>query len=235
MKIQIYVTFTLVLISSLFQNGCYGQDLQKKRFTMIEQQLKKRGISSPAVLEAMEKVPRHLFVPEKYRSMAYDDRPLPIGYEQTISQPYIVALMTETLNLKPGSKILEIGTGSGYQAAVLAHMGLEVYSIEIVPELAVQAIESLKTAGYKNVNVRTGDGYKGWPEKAPFDGVLLTAAPEEIPPALLSQLKPEGVMVIPVGPDNEVQTLKKIVKHEDGITETNLIDVRFVPMVRNEK
>lgn len=234
MNIQI-TTFLLVLIASLFHKGCYSQDFQKKRYIMIEQQLKKRGISSPTVLEAMENVPRHLFVPEKYRSMAYDDRPLPIGHGQTISQPYIVALMTETLNLGPGSRILEIGTGSGYQAAVLADMGMEVYSIEIVPELAVQAIENLKVSGYTNVNVHIGDGYKGWPEKGPFDGILLTAAPEEIPQALLNQLKPGGIMILPVGAVNQVQTLKKIIKHKDGNTETNLLDVRFVPMIRNEK
>jgi len=202
---------------------------------MIEQQLKKRGISSAPVLKAMEVVPRHLFVPEEYRSMAYDDRPLPIGHDQTISQPYIVALMTETLNLEAGSKILEIGTGSGYQAAILAEMGMKVYSIEIVPELAAQALENLKTSGYTEVNVRTGDGYKGWPEEAPFDGILLTAAPEVVPPLLLNQLKPEGVMVLPVGPEYQVQTLKKIVKHKDGITETTLNKVRFVPMIQNEK
>lgn len=225
----------LMLIISLTQIRGYSQDIQMKRQTMIEEQLQQRGISSPAVLEAMNIVPRHLFVPEDRQEQAYKDHALPIGHGQTISQPYIVALMSETLGLDPGSKILEIGTGSGYQAAVLAEMGMTVYSIEIVPQLADQARINLKTTGYTSVHVRTGDGYKGWPEEAPFDGIILTAAPGTIPPVLIEQLKPGGVMVLPVGRENQIQTLKKIIKTQDGIKETDLIKVRFVPMVRDKK
>lgn len=235
MKNGISIRYLFLLILTLPHIGCYSQDFQNQRNTMIEQQIKKRGISSPAVLEAMKTVPRHLFVPEAQKELAYEDHALPIGHDQTISQPFIVALMSETLGLKPGSRILEIGTGSGYQAAVLAEMGMEVYSIEIVPELAAQAIENLKESGYQDVIVRTGDGYKGWPEEAPFDGIILTAAPEQIPPVLLDQLKAGGVMVLPVGAENKVQTLKKIIKTKEGIAETSLIQVRFVPMIRDEK
>jgi protein-L-isoaspartate(D-aspartate) O-methyltransferase len=177
----------------------------------------------------MRKVPRHLFVDPSQRGQAYEDHPLPIPGNQTISQPYIVAIMTELLDLQPGERVLEIGTGSGYQSAVLAHLAKDVHTIEIVPELARSAAARLKELGYQNVTVREGDGYRGWPERAPFDGIIVTAAPERIPQPLLDQLAPGGVMVIPVG--GFFQELKVFRKSADGrITEKDVLPVRFVPM-----
>lgn len=209
-----------------------AQDYQEERDEMVRTQIEARGIKSQIVLEAMQKVPRHLFVPEKLKPDAYTDRPLSIGHEQTISQPFIVGFMSESLAAEPGDKVLEIGTGSGYQAAVLAEMGLEVWSIEIIPELAEQAKENLEKAGYQNVNVKEGNGYQGWPEEAPFDAVIITAAPESIPDALVEQLRTGGVMVLPVGSLHTVQSLKKVEKKEEGITQSTLLPVRFVPMVK---
>jgi protein-L-isoaspartate(D-aspartate) O-methyltransferase len=186
---------------------------------------------SPEVLAAMSRVPRHLFVPQDARRYAYQNRPLPIGHEQTISQPYIVALMSDLLAVKAGERVLEVGTGSGYQAAVLAEMGIEVYSIEIVELLARQAAETLQAAGYGQVHTRAGDGYQGWPEHAPFDGVIVTAGASHLPQPLLDQLKPGGRMVIPLGEAYDVQDLLLIRKDESGGTHTqNLIPVRFVPL-----
>ena len=196
---------------------------------MVESQIVARGVRDPRVLAAMRKVPRHRFVDDAQRAEAYEDHPLPIPGNQTISQPYIVALMTELLELKPDSRVLEIGTGSGYQSAVLAELAKEVYTIEIVPELARLARTRLSELDYANVTVREGDGYRGWPEHAPFDGIIVTAAPERIPQPLLDQLAPGGIMVIPVG--GFFQELKVFRKSADGrITERDILPVRFVPM-----
>jgi protein-L-isoaspartate(D-aspartate) O-methyltransferase len=198
------------------------------RAAMVKNQIAARGVKDELVLEAMRRVPRHLFVPEEFRSQAYEDHPVPIGEGQTISQPYIVGLMSELLQVKGGDKVLEVGTGSGYQAAVLAAMGCQVYTIEIRPALAAQARERLQRLGYSNVHVRVGDGYRGWPEAAPFAGIIVTAAPEKIPQPLLEQLAPGGRLVIPVG--SFYQQLKVITKEETGFSEKDVIPVRFVPM-----
>ena len=195
---------------------------------MIEEQIKARGVSQPEVLAAMEEVPRHRFVPEGYRDEAYADHPLPIGSGQTISQPYIVALMTELLELDGDDRVLEIGTGSGYHAAVLSRVAGEVYTIEILDGLGHRARGVLEDLDYENVEVRIGDGYRGWPEKAPFDGIILTAAPPKIPEPLLEQLKVGGKLVVPVGAF--VQDLKVVTRTEDGYETRNVAPVRFVPM-----
>ena len=198
------------------------------RLAMVEDQIRSRGVSDPAVLRALEKVPRHLFVGSEHAAEAYDDHPLPIGYNQTISQPYIVALMTELLELEADSRVLEIGTGSGYQAAVLAEISSEVYSIEIVEPLAERSAALLERLGYGNVKVRAGDGYAGWPEEAPFDAVVLTAAPPAIPPPLLEQLARGGRLVAPVGDFS--QELVLITRSADGLERREILPVRFVPM-----
>ena len=199
---------------------------------MVKNQIEGRGIQDAGVLRVMRDTPRHLFIPENLRDMAYDDGPLPIGEGQTISQPYIVALMTELLQLTGNEKILEIGTGSGYQAAVLSPLAKEIYSIEIIPSLADRANERLKKMRYNNVTVKCGDGYKGWKEHAPFDRIIVTAAPNDIPPLLINQLKVGGKLVLPVG--TRYQKLKVITKMQDGeIGEKNIISVRFVPMVHS--
>lgn len=201
---------------------------------MVEEQIAQRGIRDARVLDALRRTPRHLYVPENLREQAYDDTPLPIGHGQTISQPYIVGLMTELLQLEPGHKVLEIGTGSGYQAAVLARLAGRVYSIELIPELAARATATLRIAGLRNVEVRTGDGYLGWPAEAPFDRVILTAAPPELPEALVSQLKPGGRLVAPVG-RGAGQLLILVTKAKDGqVRRETVIPVRFVPMVPGE-
>lgn len=196
---------------------------------MIEEQIIARGVNSPAVIGALRKVPRHEFVPDNYRDLAYSDRPLPIGLEQTISQPYIVALMSDLAGIGPGSRVLEVGTGSGYQAAVLAAMGAQVYSIEIIPELAEQAARTLKRLGHDSVQVRHGDGYAGWPEAAPFDAIVITAAPPKIPEPLKRQLKIGGRLVVPVGTD--WQELVVVTRTgEETFEQKPVIPVRFVPM-----
>jgi protein-L-isoaspartate(D-aspartate) O-methyltransferase len=200
----------------------------EKRERMVEIQIETRGVKDKLVLAAMRKVPRHLFVAEGLRDIAYTDGPLPIGEEQTISQPYIVALMTELLGLKGGERVLEIGTGSGYQAAILAEIAKEVYTIEIICPLAEKAEKRLKEMGYKNITVRCADGYQGWKEHAPFDGVIVTAAPDHIPQPLVDQLKIGGRLVIPVG--DLFQELMVVTKTEKGIKKENIIPVRFVPM-----
>ena len=198
---------------------------------MVKDQIEARGIKNPEVLAAMRAVPRALFVPESVRPQAYEDHPLPIGFGQTISQPSIVGLMTELLDPKKNQRVLEIGTGSGYQAAILSGLVGELYSIEIVPELARSAAETLSRLGFRNVTVREGDGYRGWPEKAPFDRIILTAAPPEIPQVLLDQLKPAGMLVAPVGVG--VQNLVVVQKSADGKTTTrSVLPVRFVPMTK---
>jgi protein-L-isoaspartate(D-aspartate) O-methyltransferase len=196
---------------------------------MVSKQIEARGVRDTRVLEAMRKVLRHRFVPESHRAHAYDDRPLPIAHGQTISQPYIVALMTELANVKPGDTVLEVGTGSGYQAAVLAEMGVKVFSIEIIEPLARQAKATLSELGYgKQVHVRHGDGYAGWPEHAPFDAVMVTAAPPKIPEPLKQQLKVGGRLVIPVG--KHYQSLIRVTRTRAGYREESVIPVRFVPM-----
>lgn len=198
-----------------------------ERLKMVETQIVRRGVAANNVLEAMRKVPRHKFVPQSAVRFAYADEPLAIGYNQTISQPYIVALMTELLDLKPDSKVLEVGTGSGYQAAILAELCDSVSSIEIVCGLATQADSTLRALGY-HVDVKCADGYRGWPEKAPFDGIIVTAAPDDIPPPLIDQLAEGGRLVIPVG--GFYQDLKLVRKIKGEIKTTNVIPVRFVPM-----
>ena len=202
---------------------------QEARERMLRGQIEARGVEEPRVLHAMRSVPRERFVPESQRAWAYEDRPLPIGHGQTISQPFVVAAMTEALRAQPGDRVLEIGTGSGYQAAVLSLLVAQVYSIEIVPELAQQARETLAAQGHENVQVITGDGFRGLPDQAPFDGIIVTAAPEQVPPALIEQLAPGGRLVIPVG--DWRQELRVLERGPSGVRETSLFPVRFVPMI----
>jgi protein-L-isoaspartate(D-aspartate) O-methyltransferase len=204
-------------------------DEAERRARMVETQIVARGVRDPRVLAAMREVPRHLFVDSAQSADAYEDHPLPIAGNQTISQPYIVALMTELAEITPGERVLEIGTGSGYQSAVLSRLAREVYSIEIVPELARASGERLRRLGYGNVTVKEGDGYRGWSEHAPFDAIIVTAAPDRIPQPLLDQLAPGGRMVIPVG--SFFQELKVLSKDKNGkISEKDILPVRFVPM-----
>lgn len=223
-----YQSLTFVIVIFILFS-CFQDDFKKARHEMVDEQIRSRGVIHPATLEAMRKVPRHEFVPESMRSYAYDDRPLSIGYNQTISQPYIVALMTASVDPDENDKVLEVGTGSGYQAAVLAEIVDEVYTIEIVPELAQKAKRVFYELNYGNINARQGDGYAGWPSEAPFDAIIVTAAPEEIPPPLIDQLREGGKMVIPVGPISRVQVLKLITKKNGKIKERDLLPVRFVP------
>jgi protein-L-isoaspartate(D-aspartate) O-methyltransferase len=203
------------------------------RLRMVNEQLRERDIKDPRVLAAMEKVPRHLFIPEGVRHEAYGDYPVPIGHGQTISQPYIVAFMTQALDVQPGHRVLEIGTGSGYQAAVLAELAKEVYTMEIIEPLAESARTTLESLGYKNVHVRAGNGYQGWPEHAPYDRIIVTAAPEEVPPALIEQLKVEGLMAIPVGA--VAQELRILRNTPQGMETLRTLPVRFVPMTGKKK
>lgn len=209
--------------------GMSGDEAAQRQH-MVERQLAGRGIDDARVLEAMRKVPRHRFVPEELAAQAYLDQPLPIGHDQTISQPYIVALMTQLARPQAGDRVLEVGTGSGYQAAVLAELVAEVYSIEIVTPLATRAALLLRELGYSNFAVRSGDGYAGWPEHAPFDAIVVTAAPERIPAPLLEQLRPGGRLVIPVGPAHATQQLRVVEKDAQGrLHERHITPVRFVP------
>lgn len=214
-----------------------GEDAYaESREQMVRDQIEARGVTDPRTLQAMRAVPRHRFVPPDLVGRAYEDRPLPIGYGQTISQPYIVALMTEALRVEPGDKVLEIGTGSGYQAAVLAEIGCEVYTVEIIPQLAEQAARRLQELGYERVHVKQGDGYFGWPEHAPYDAIIVTAAPDHLPQPLAQQLAPGGRLVIPIGPQGSYQTLWLFEKGADGqLQATNLGPVLFVPLVRGEQ
>ncbi|MGC9398457.1 MAG: protein-L-isoaspartate(D-aspartate) O-methyltransferase [Anaerolineae bacterium] len=204
----------------------------KQRHAMVENTIISRGVTETHVIEAMLATPRHHFVPDDLVDQAYADHPLPIGYGQTISQPFIVARMTELLELQRGEKVLEIGTGSGYQAAVLAELDLdlEIYSIEIVPELAEQAKARLKALGYEEIHLKQGDGYYGWPEHAPFDAIIVTAAPDHLPQPLADQLAADGRLVIPIGPPGGYQTLWRFTKEKDELTAENLGGVAFVPL-----
>jgi protein-L-isoaspartate(D-aspartate) O-methyltransferase len=206
----------------------HTQDFEEQRDKMVQQQIIARGVRDGRIIDILKKVPRHLFVPDNEIKNAYRDEPLPIGEGQTISQPYIVAFMTEQLKPQPGDRILEIGTGSGYQSAVLACLVDSVFTIEIIPELGSKAEKILKELNYDNVVVKIGDGYRGWPEKAPFDAIIVTAAPPRIPPPLLEQLKIGGRMVLPVGEYN--QELVLINKNESGLVMEDILPVRFVPM-----
>jgi protein-L-isoaspartate(D-aspartate) O-methyltransferase len=221
------------LLSILFVLGeaVWAQDAQTSaREAMVKDQLAARGIRDPRVLEAMTEVPRHEFVPQAVRSLAYADGPLPIGQGQTISQPFIVAFMTEVLELSKDDTVLEVGTGSGYQAAILGKIAKEVYTIEIVPALAESAQKLLEKLRFENVHVRQGDGYLGWPEKAPFDAIIVTCAPDHVPEPLVNQLKEGGRLVIPVGEQGGVQQLVLLRKKDGKILQENKLDVRFVPM-----
>ena len=221
--------FALMLGVAVGQAPAPADPYRSRRLNMVKDQIEARGVKHPKVLAAMRTVPRELFVPESVRPQAYDDQPLPIGFGQTISQPFIVSLMTELLDPKKNHRVLEIGAGSGYQAAILSLLAGELYSIEIVPELARSAAETLRSLGFRNVLVREGDGYRGWPEKAPFDRIILTAAPPEIPQTLLDELRPGGRLVAPVGV--EAQDLVVVEKSADGKTTTrSVLPVRFVPM-----
>lgn len=221
---------TLMLTSSA---GVATQDaFRDRRLAMVDAQIRARGVNDARVLEAMRSVPRHQFVPDHLDEAAYDDRPLPIGHDQTISQPYIVGYMTELLAVAPQHRVLEIGTGSGYQAAVLGKLAKEVYTIEIVPELARRAAATLKELGYANVHVREGDGYAGWPEHAPFARIMVTAAPEQVPQPLIDQLAPDGRMVIPVGRRADMQWMTVVEKTRTGVVQRKTIPVAFVPFTR---
>jgi protein-L-isoaspartate(D-aspartate) O-methyltransferase len=228
-----------LLIAAIAATGCGQQvpsaaDFAVQRKRMVDQQLQPRGIKDERVLAAMAKVQREEFVPADQRADAYEDGPLPIGFDQTISQPYIVAFMTEQLRLKPSDRLLEIGSGSGYQAAVLAELLADVYTIEIVEPLAKTAQATLQRLGYKNVHLKVGDGYQGWPEEAPFDGIIVTCAPENVPQPLVNQLKDGGRMVIPVG-DRFAQQLYLLEKKNGQLKESATLPVRFVPMRREQK
>jgi protein-L-isoaspartate(D-aspartate) O-methyltransferase len=212
-----------------------GQDeVRQSRLDMVERQIRQRGVVDPRVLEVMRTVPRERFVPAEAAARAYDDNPLAIGFGQTISQPYIVAYMTEALAVQPTHRVLEIGTGSGYQAAVLGALAREVYTIEIVAPLAKLAATVLRDLGYTNVQVREGDGFAGWPEQAPFDRIMVTAAPDEIPQPLIDQLAPGGRLVIPVGPQGDTQWMTIVEKTAMGVAERRTIPVQFVPFTRGK-
>lgn len=235
-----HLWFSSVLVIAGLACGASGTEPQRgerdwdaERRRMVDEQLRARDIRSARVLDAMLTVPRHLFVLEPQRAEAYSDSPLPIGHNQTISQPYIVAFMTQALDVAPGHRVLEVGTGSGYQAAVLGALVKDVYTIEIVPPLAQRARETLSALGYRNIQVRTGNGYLGWPEHAPYDRIIVTAAPDEIPTALLEQLKIGGLMAIPVG--TVTQELRVLRRTITGTQTLSTLPVRFVPMTNKPK
>ena len=231
------IAFVILLAALAASLSLAGDDYAAARQAMVADQIMARGVDDPAVLAAMRQVPRHEFVPVKLRALAYNDHPLPIGLKQTISQPFIVAFMSQALRIRPGQKALVIGTGSGYQAAVLAAMGARVYSIEIIPELSQRAALNLKRAGYGQVHLKVGDGYLGWPHEAPFDAIMVTAGAKKIPPPLVEQLKPGGRMIIPVaasyGYHEELVLMQKGPKGR--IKTSKLMAVRFVPLVRDKE
>ncbi|HSH51213.1 MAG TPA: protein-L-isoaspartate(D-aspartate) O-methyltransferase [Bacteroidales bacterium] len=237
MKQKIFYTLFLVItiffVSAVPVKNTYSDKYEKVRQRMVRDQVVARGIKNQKVIQAMLNVPRHLFVPVNYERMAYEDRPLPIGAGQTISQPYIVALMTETLDLNKNMKVLEIGTGSGYQSAILSKIVNEVYTIEIIESLGTKAGELLSRLDYNNIYLKIGDGYKGWPEKAPFDAIIVTCAPTDIPQPLIEQLKEGGRMIIPLG-GSIVQELALLEKKKNKMKKKIVAPVRFVPMVRQD-
>jgi len=222
----------LMACTPLAQNE--RNDVRERRLEMVESQIRQRGVTDTRVLDAMRTVPRERFVPVDAVSRAHDDTPLAIGNGQTISQPYIVAYMTEALGVRPTDRVLEIGTGSGYQAAVLGLLAREVYTVEIVPVLARGAATVLRDLGYANVHVREGDGYAGWAEHAPFDRIMVTAAPDEIPQPLIEQLAPGGRLVIPVGSQGDTQWMTILEKTAAGVAERKTIPVQFVPFTRGK-
>jgi protein-L-isoaspartate(D-aspartate) O-methyltransferase len=229
-----YLLFAAIATAGCGQQVPTAADFAAQRERMVEKQLKFRGIKDERVLAAMAKVPREEFIPVDTRADAYEDGPLPIGYDQTISQPYIVAFMTEQLRPKSNDRVLEIGSGSGYQAAVLAELVADVYTIDIVEPLAKTAEATLQRLGYKNVHIKVGDGYKGWPEEAPFDAIIVTCAPEKVPQPLVDQLTDGGRMVIPVG-ERFAQQLYLLEKKNGQLKESATLPVRFVPMVRSKE
>lgn len=237
--LNLLIVFMAIMICITGSGGLYtagaekNPDFRQQRMEMIQKQIKARGIDDPEILGAFKTVKRHLFVPDRVKKYAYEDRPLPIGKDQTISQPYIVAVMTKALEPEKSDRVLEIGTGSGYQAAILAEICKEVYTIEIIESLAESAEKTLSRLGYENVYVKTGDGYKGWPEHAPFDSIIVTCAPAEVPGPLKKQLAEGGHMVIPVG-ERFDQSLVMLEKKGNGLVKKEILPVRFVPMV-NEK
>jgi len=224
----------VILLCTILPLAFQEDPFRKKREEMVQQTIERRGVADPAVLKSMRTVERHLFVPENTAANAYEDRPLPIGYGQTISQPFIVAYMTEMINPKPQYKVLEIGTGSGYQAAVLAEVVKEVYTIEIIPELGNVASARLKKLGYSNVNCKVADGYFGWEEHGPYDAIMVTAAAEFVPPPLVEQLKEGGKIVIPIGSPFMNQNLMLVEKKGKKITTKSLMPVAFVPFTRKK-
>ena len=238
------VVLASVLMFSILLSHCAPQsdptlptdepdELRQQRLAMVQAQIEDRGIADPAVLEAMRVVPRHRFVPDGWIGEAYADHPLPIGYNQTISQPFIVAWMTELSAVGPGDRVLEVGTGSGYQAAVLAELGSDVYTVEIIEELASTATQRLADMGYDNVIVDQHDGYFGWEEHAPYDAILVTCAPDHIPSPLVAQLKEGGRMILPVGPPGGYQSLFVLTKQDGEVRSRNMGGVRFVPFTRH--
>jgi len=231
------IPYVIVLLLTVNSLGLSGQTntFEMERKQMVKTQIMSRGITSQPTLDAMLKVPRHLFVPDYLWDQAYHDTPLPIGYGQTISQPYIVAYMTAILEPEKNDRVLEIGTGSGYQAAILAEIVDSVFTVEIVPELAGQAKIILRELGYNNVQVKSGDGYYGWKEHAPYDKIIVTAAPEEIPQPLRDQLKEGGKMIIPVGGEYSYQYLEMVEKKKGEIIEKTKLPVRFVPFTRKHE
>lgn len=222
-----------VLAAGVAQHAVAEDPSEAAREEMVATQIRARGVSDERVLEVMEHVPRHEFLPLDMRKLAYTDRPLPIGYGQTISQPYIVGLMSELLGASPFARVLEVGTGSGYQAAVLAGLVSDVFTIEIVEPLARRARDTLARLGYRNVHVKVGDGYLGWPEAAPFDAIIVTCAPEDVPQALVAQLREGGTLVVPVGQTGGVQQLFVLEKNDGKIRQRSVIPVRFVPMIHH--
>jgi protein-L-isoaspartate(D-aspartate) O-methyltransferase len=227
--------FAVLLAVSGVEGTEDGLERVDERLKMVRDQIERRGVDDTLTLDAMRTVPRHLFVPKNLRRHAYQDRPLSIGHGQTISQPYIVAYMTELLRPRAGMRVLEVGTGSGYQAAVLAETGAEVYSVEIVEALARRAATAITKAGYQSIKLRSGDGYFGWEEAGPFDAVIVTAAAQSIPPPLIKQLHEDGRLIIPVGPPLGTQYLVLVTKENGKASTRRLIPVRFVPFTRREK
>lgn len=225
-----------LVILMLFLSKAFAQDaFVSKREQMVTTQIKARGIDDKATLNALRKTPRHLFVPEEIQDLAYEDRPLPIGYGQTISQPFIVAYMTQIIKPESNFRVLEIGTGSGYQAAVLSPIVDTVFTIEIVKELHIESKQRFDALSYQNIKVQNTDGYHGWPEKGPFDAIVVTAAAEFVPPPLIEQLKEGGRMIIPVGTPYSVQMLLLVEKKKGKVKSKNLMPVRFVPFTRSEE